>query len=140
MNVSVAGVAGSIEQNTTRWAIDLSQEEEVDATNPDGIALLLQWNSSEKDVLHTVSKVQRCLSATIWVKGVCHIQMWHTVGKVGQMRFCCMSLALFAIMTSLNPPPLSLLAFSQAASSSVEILGPSAYPLDSMHIVQQHSA
>ena len=83
LNFLVAGVAGSTEQNTTRWVMTcLKILEEVDAANPDGIALLLRWNSSEKDVSYTVSKVQRLSSATTWVKGVSHIQMWHTVGKV----------------------------------------------------------
>lgn len=60
LNFLVAGVAGSTEQNTTRWVMTcLKILEEVDAANPDGIALLLRWNSSEKDVSYTVSKVQR---------------------------------------------------------------------------------
>lgn len=63
----VTGIAGSTEQNTTRWVMTcLKVLEEVDAANPDGIALSLRWNSLEKDVSYTVSKVQRCLSSTIW--------------------------------------------------------------------------
>ncbi|DBA82974.1 TPA: hypothetical protein ACH3X1_006751 [Trebouxia sp. C0004] len=51
------GVAGTTEQNTTRWVMTcLRVLEEVDAANPDGIAVLLRRNSSEKDVSYTVSK------------------------------------------------------------------------------------
>lgn len=60
LNSLVAGVAGSTEQNTTRWVMTcLRILEEVDAANPDGIAVLLRWNSSEKDVSYTESKVTR---------------------------------------------------------------------------------
>ena len=59
-NFLVAGVAGSTEQNTTRWVMTcLRILEEVDGANPDGIAVSLRWNSSEKDVSYTVSKVTR---------------------------------------------------------------------------------
>jgi len=78
----VTGIARSAEQNTTRWVMAcLKILEEVDAANPDGIALSLRWNSLEKDESYTVSKVQRCLSSTLW-QGVSHIQLWHTTGKV----------------------------------------------------------
>lgn len=65
----VTGTAGSTEQDTTRWVTTcLKVLEEVDAANPDGIAVLLRFNSSEKDVSYTVSKVQRCLASTIFCK------------------------------------------------------------------------
>ncbi|KAA6419297.1 MAG: hypothetical protein FRX49_10696 [Trebouxia sp. A1-2] len=46
----VTGIAGSTERDTTRWVTTcLKVLEEVDAANPDGIAVLLRFNSSEKD-------------------------------------------------------------------------------------------
>ena len=65
----MTGIAGSTEQDTTRWVMTcLKVLEEVDAANPDGIAMLLHFNSSEKDMSYTVSKVQRCLASTIFCK------------------------------------------------------------------------
>ena len=65
----VTGIAGSTEQDTTRWVTTcLKVLEEVDAANPDGIAVLLCFNSSEKDVSYTVSKLQRCLASTIFCR------------------------------------------------------------------------
>ena len=62
----VAGIAGSTEQEPTRWVMTcLKILEEVDAANPQGIGLLLRWNSTEKDVSYTVSKVKRCLSSIV---------------------------------------------------------------------------
>lgn len=59
--ILVAGIAGSTEQNTTRWVMTcLRILEEVDAANPDGIGILLQWNSSGNGVSYTVSQVQCC--------------------------------------------------------------------------------
>ncbi len=65
----VTGIAASTEQDTSRWVMTcLKILEEVDAANPDGIAMVLRWNSSEKDVSYTVSKVQPCLASTILCK------------------------------------------------------------------------
>ena len=59
MLVLIAGIAGSTEQDITRWIMTcLKVIEEVDAANPDGIGVLFRWTSSEKDVSYTVSKVQ----------------------------------------------------------------------------------
>ena len=81
----VTGIAGSTEQDTTRWVMTcLKILEEVDAANPDGIALLLRWNSSEKDVSYTVSSAAlhqqscaRCCShsdvAQNWEGGVSEV-------------------------------------------------------------------
>ena len=79
----VTGTAGGTEQDTTRWVKTcLKVLEEVDAANPDGIAVLLRFNSSEKDVSYTVSKVQRCLASTLFLQSVAQTQVWHTTGKV----------------------------------------------------------
>ncbi|KAL0021289.1 hypothetical protein WJX79_009826 [Trebouxia sp. C0005] len=51
LQLSELGIAGSTERDTTRWVTTcLKVLEEVDAANPDGIAVLLRFNSSEKDV------------------------------------------------------------------------------------------
>ncbi|DBA71819.1 TPA: hypothetical protein ACH3X2_010972 [Trebouxia sp. C0005] len=50
LQLSELGIAGSTERDTTRWVTTcLKVLEEVDAANPDGIAVLLRFNSSEKD-------------------------------------------------------------------------------------------
>ena len=78
----VTGIAGSTEQDTTRWVMTcLKILEEVDAANPDGIALLLRWNSSEKDVSYTVSKVQRCLASTTLCKVLLTLRCGTELGR-----------------------------------------------------------
>lgn len=65
----VTGIAASTEQDTTRWVMTcLKISDEVDTANADGIAVLLRFNSSQKDVSYTVSNVQRCLASTILCK------------------------------------------------------------------------
>ena len=39
--------------------------EALDSANPDGVPMLLRWNSSEKEVSYVVSKVQSCLSSSM---------------------------------------------------------------------------
>ena len=57
----IAGIAGSTDQDTTRWIMTcIKVIEEVDAANPDGIGVLFRWNSSEKDVSYTVSRRISC--------------------------------------------------------------------------------
>ena len=69
LDCPVTGIAGSTEQDTTRCVRTcLKVLEEVDAANPDGIAVLLRFNSSEKDVSYLVSEVQCCLASRVFCK------------------------------------------------------------------------
>ena len=53
------GTESSTELDTTRWIMKFSEVlEALDSANPDGVQMLLRWNSSEKEVSYVVSKVQ----------------------------------------------------------------------------------
>ncbi len=61
-----ADTGNSTELDTTRWIMKFSEVlEALDSANPDGVQLLLRWNSSEKEVSYVVSKVQSCLSSSM---------------------------------------------------------------------------
>lgn len=120
-NLFLAGMAGSTEQSASRWVMTcLRILEEVDAANLDGVGLLLGFDSSEKDVAYTVSKVQRLSSATTWVRGVPHSDVAYT-WEGGGMRFCCMS------CFSRN------LVASQATPCDLACFLPSGFPHLSIH-------
>ncbi|DBA84058.1 TPA: hypothetical protein ACH3X1_006539 [Trebouxia sp. C0004] len=54
---TVLGTGGSTELDTTRWIMKFSEVlEALDSANPSGVQMLLQWNSSEKEVSYVVSK------------------------------------------------------------------------------------
>ncbi len=61
-----ADTGNSTELDTTRWIMKFSEVlEALDSANPDGVQMLLRWNSSEKEVSYVVSKVQSCLSSSM---------------------------------------------------------------------------
>ena len=63
-----ADTGSSTELDTTRWIPKFCEDlEALDSANPDGVQMLLQWNSSEKEVSHVVSKVQSCLLSPMLV-------------------------------------------------------------------------
>ena len=55
----LTGTESSTELDTTRWIMKVSEVlEALDSANPNGVQMLLRWNSSEKEVSYVVSKVQ----------------------------------------------------------------------------------
>lgn len=57
-----AEIGGGTELDTTRWIMKFSEVwEALDSANPNGVQMLLRWNSSEKEVSYIVSKVQSYL-------------------------------------------------------------------------------
>ena len=57
-----AGTGSSTELVTTRWIMKFSEVlEALDSANPNGVHMLLRWNSSEEEVSYDVSKVQNYL-------------------------------------------------------------------------------
>ncbi|KAL3158838.1 hypothetical protein ABBQ32_011563 [Trebouxia sp. C0010 RCD-2024] len=53
----VLGPGSSTELDTTRWIMKFSEVlEALDCANPNGVQMLLRWNSSEKEVSYVVSK------------------------------------------------------------------------------------
>lgn len=82
-DILATGIGRYAEQNTTRWVMTcLKFLEEVDAANPEGIALSLRWNSLEVVESYTVSNVQPCLSSAVRCK------VSHTFSYGTQLERC----------------------------------------------------
>lgn len=143
LNLLVAGVVGSTEQDTTRGIMTcLKVVEEVDNGNPDGIALLFRWNTSGKDVSYTVSEVQRLsFSNNLGERCLPHSDVAHS--WEGGMNEVLLHVSCFSCNLDTSQPTPSVLACFLPScfpiGSSIDTLDSSAYPLGSMHIVQQHS-
>lgn len=59
--IHAIGLAGNTEQNTSYWVMTfMGILEEVDVATDIGPAMMWNWNSSEKEVSHVVSKVKMC--------------------------------------------------------------------------------
>lgn len=109
----VTGIAGSTERDTTRWVTTcLKVLEEVDAANPDGIAVLLRFNSSEKDVSTLCRRYSAALHQQCCAKCCPHSDVAHNwEGGVSGVLLCvsCFS----CTSTSLDPPLLPSSCFPQ---------------------------